>query len=374
MADPEPPVYGNFNPPPLSAQPAPLTAPPPPPRRRGRGWMVLSLVLMLVLFLVLAGDCLRFFHGLMGGSRAARSEQSLLMESIVEDNGAKEKFAIIDIQGIITGDLLDRGLDMVELVKDQLKAAAEDKEVRAVLLKVDSPGGEVMASDAISEAISRFQKTSRKPVIASFGSVAASGGYYVSAPCRWIVAHELTMTGSIGVIMHGYNYRGLLDKVGVRPVVFKSGPFKDMLRGDKSEEEILPEERRMTQALIDQTYNRFKEVVATGRHDYRDKSKNFGKPLVSDWVQYADGRILSGKEAFQYGFVDELGDFETAVERAKILTGTREANLIRYEMPFDLGSILRLFVKSEAPVIKVDVGMEAPKLKAGHLYFLNPAL
>jgi protease IV len=368
MADPEPPVYGNINPPPLSVPPAP------PVRRRGRGWMVLSLVLMLVLFVVLAGDLFRFVHGLMGGSHIARRHQTDLVETVVEDNGAKDKFVIIDIQGIITGDLLDRGMDMVELVKDQLKAAAEDKEVRAVLLKVDSPGGEVMASDAISEAIAHFQKSSRKPVIASFGSVAASGGYYVSAPCRWIVSHELTMTGSIGVIMHGYNYRGLLDKVGVRPVVFKSGPYKDMLRGDKSEEEILPEERRMTQALIDQTYNRFKEVVATGRHDYRDKNKNFGKALVSDWIQYADGRILSGKEAFQYGFVDELGDFETAVERAKILVGTGEANLIRYEMPFDLGSILRMFVKSQPPVIKLEMGVEAPKLKAGHLYFLNPAL
>lgn len=334
--------------------------------------MVLSLILMLVLFLVLVGDFLRFVHGILGGSQTVRRGQENLIETYVEDNGARDKFAIIDIQGIITGDLLDRGMDMVESVKDQLKAAAEDKEVRAVLLRVDSPGGEVMASDAISEAISRFQKTTRKPVIASFGSMAASGGYYVSAPCRWIVAHELTMTGSIGVIMHGYNYRGLLDKVGVRPVVFKSGPYKDMLRGDKSEDEILPEERRMTQALIDQTYNRFKEVVATGRHDYRDKNKNFGKSLVSDWVQYADGRVLSGKEAYQYGFVDELGDFDTAVERAKILTGTKEANLIRYEMPFNLSNFLRFFVKSEAPVIKVDVGMEAPKLKAGHLYFLTP--
>lgn len=367
MSDPEPPVYGNFNPP-------PLRVPAPTPRRQGRGWMVVSLLLMLLLFLVLAGDFVRFIHGLTAGAHPVGRHQNDLMETVVEDNGAKDKFVLIDIQGIITGDLLDRGMDMVTLVKDQLKAAAEDRNVRAVILKVDSPGGEVMASDSISEAISRFQKTSRKPVIASFGSVAASGGYYVSAPCRWIVANELTMTGSIGVIMHGYNYRGLLDKVGVRPVVFKSGPYKDMLRGDKSEEEILPEERRMTQAMIDQTYSRFKEVVATGRHNYRDKDKNFGKALISDWVQYADGRILSGKDAYEYGFVDELGDFETAVERAKILAGTGEANLIRYEMPLDLSSILRMFVKSESPVIKLEMGLEAPKLKAGHLYFLNPTL
>mgnify|MGYP001545180448 CR=1 FL=1 len=97
---------------------------------------------------------------------------------------------------------------MVDIIKAQLDRAADDRRVKAVILKVDSPGGEVMASDEINKAIMHFQEDSRKAVICSMGSLAASGGYYISAPCRWIVANELTITGSIGVIMHGWNYRG----------------------------------------------------------------------------------------------------------------------------------------------------------------------
>ena len=121
------------------------------------------------------------------------------------------------MEGIISGQLADRGgFSMVDVVKAQLRRADDDHKVKAVILKVNSPGGEVLASDEISEAIESFQEETGKPVIVSMGSLAASGGYYVSAPCRWIVANELTITGSIGVIMHGWNYRGLMDKVGLR--------------------------------------------------------------------------------------------------------------------------------------------------------------
>src|SRR5205814_8019240 len=133
-----------------------------------------------------------------------------------------------------------------------------------VLLKVDSPGGEVLASDDIYRAIKDFQSHSRKPVVASMGSLAASGGYYISSPCRWIVANELTITGSIGVIMSSWNYRGLMDKVGLRPEVYKSGKFKDMLSGSKKEEEITPEEKEMVQKLVNDTFGKFKSVVSEG--------------------------------------------------------------------------------------------------------------
>src|SRR5207249_2637771 len=152
------------------------------------------------------------------------------------------------------------GKSMVELIADELKVAADDGAVKAVILKVDSPGGEVLASDDISRAITEFQENTDKPVIAAMGGLAASGGYYVSAPCRWIIANELTITGSIGVIMHSFNYRGLLDKVGLYPQVFKSGKFKDMLSGSKSVNEIDPKEREMIQTMIDETFEKFKSV------------------------------------------------------------------------------------------------------------------
>src|SRR5213075_3399635 len=108
-------------------------------------------------------------------------------------------------------------------------------------------------------------KNCRKPVVASMGNLAASGWYYVSAPCQWIVANELTITGSIGVIMHSWNYRGLMNKVGLRPQTYKSGKFKDMLSGEREPEEVPPEERKMVQKLIDDTYGKFKEGVAEDR-------------------------------------------------------------------------------------------------------------
>jgi protease-4 len=204
------------------------------------------------------------------------------------------------------------------------------------------------------------------------GSLAASGGYYVSVPCRWIVANELTITGSIGVIMSAWNYRGLMDKVGVRPQTFKSGKYKDMLSGSREPDSITQEERDMVQALINETYGRFTNVVATGRSWAREKNKNKGRALIEDWADYADGRILSGKEAFERGFVDELGTFDDAVKRAKNIADIRKANLIEYQQRFDISDLFRLFGQSESKAVKVDLGMDVPKLQAGRLYFLSP--
>ena len=135
-------------------------------------------------------------------------------------------------------------MDMVRNIKDQLKMAQRDMNVKAVILKVDSPGGEVLASDEINKAITRFQEETHRPVVARWGRWRRPGGYYISAPCRWIVANELTITGSIGVIMHGYNYRQLMDKIGIHPQVFKSGRFKDMLSGEREDRNLSPEEQR----------------------------------------------------------------------------------------------------------------------------------
>lgn len=261
---------------------------------------------------------------------------------------------------------------MVTLVKDQLALAAKDSAVKGVLLRVDSPGGEVLASDEIYRAVSEFQKKSGKPVVATMGGVAASGGYYVSAPCQWIVANDMTITGSIGVIMHGYNFRSLMNKVGIRPEVYKSGKFKDMMSSDKSDEDTLPEERQMLQKLIDETFDKFKNVVAAGRKQAADKNKGFGRTLVGNWEEYADGRIISGNQAKDLGFVDELGSFQTAFERVKKIASIPQADLIQYQQPFDLANLFRLFGKSEARSIKIDIGMDLPRLQTGRMYFMAP--
>jgi protease-4 len=294
-------------------------------------------------------------------------------EITLKETSYSDKIAVIPIEGIITGQVAEQGgYSMVTVIREELKRAQKDREVKAVILKVDSPGGEVLASDEIAKSIEEFQIKSGKPVVVSMGSLAASGGYYVSAPCRWIVANDLTITGSIGVIMHGLNYRGLLDKIGVRPDVFKSGKYKDMLSPTKEPEEISPEERQMVQNLIDETFRKFKGVVRDGRTASYASNSQMGQKLSADWEDYADGRILSGTEAKRLGFVDETGDFETAVKRAQILTGIKGADIVQYQQIFDLSNIFRLFGQSDAKAVKVDLGVEMPKLTPGCLYFLSP--
>lgn len=348
--------------------------------------LVLLGLSMLVNFSQLAGSMMHVRTG--GPVSSARSAGPRLDEEILEDNSSSSKIAVVEVNGIITSAPADQqGYSMVDIIKAELDRARDDRKVKAVILKIDSPGGEVLASDDISDAIKNFQagkksngqeeeRSKAKPVIVSMGNLAASGGYYISAPCRYIVANKMTITGSIGVIMHGWNYRGLIDKIGVTPEVYKSGKFKDMLSGSRAPSEIPPEERAMVQSLIDEVYGQFKQVVADGRKAAYDKNKEDGHALADDWADYADGRVLSGPEALKLGFVDKLGNFQTAVESAKNIAGISEANVVKYEERYDLSDFFHMFgeSKSEAKTIKVDLGFDAPKLQEGHLYFLSPVL
>ncbi len=202
--------------------------------------------------------------------------------------------------------------------------------------------------------------------------MAASGGYYVAVASRWVVANELTLTGSIGVIMSSWNYRGLMDKVGIRPYTFKSGKFKDMLSGSRDPDKVPPEEEKMLQDLIDEVYRQFKSVVADGREQAARRNEGRGQALSREWETFADGRVLSGTEAFKLGFVDELGNFAIAKERALKLADIAEADFIRYQQRLDLSDLFRLVGESRKQSIKLDLGIELPKLKAGQPYFLPP--
>jgi len=386
-----PPDFAPPPPPPFLPQP-PVIAPLPPAPRRRWGWIITSIVLALLLGLaglVIIGLCttraLSFTRGIK--SVSAREVGPKLEECMLEDNDSKNKIAVITVDGEITDhEPDDAGNNMVDLIKAQLDRAADDDRVKAVILKVDSPGGEVMASDEIYKAIADFETDDKdehgkiqekgKPVICSMGSLAASGGYYISSPCRWIVANELTLTGSIGVIMHGINYRELMDKVGVAPVTFKSGKFKDMLSPDRETNEIPAEEHAMVQALIDETYQKFKGVVADGRNGAYElnkkeaKKEDQGKPLADDWEDYADGRVMSGTQALNLGLVDELGDFDDAVDRAMTIAHVKNANLIEYDERNDVNFLSMFGQNSQAKDIKLDLGLDMPKLRPGCLYYL----
>ena len=230
-------------PPPLHNRPLPTGPRPPLPKRSGSGrlWMIVAILLAGFLMLSLLFNLQQLVRSLSLGGSAVSSQRGL-QEVQLDYRHSRNKIAVIDVTGMIVGDAWDgRTYGMVSQLQDQLDRAANDPNVQAVLLRIDSPGGEVLAADTISRAIERFQEDTQKPVVAYLGGLAASGGYYIAAPCQWIVSNELTITGSIGVIMQGYNYRGLMDKIGVRPQIFKSGKFKDMLSGSKAEDEILPQ-------------------------------------------------------------------------------------------------------------------------------------
>src|SRR6266540_5602779 len=349
--------------------------------KKGSGWRIAAIILGVLLLGLLGFNVLRVVLSLADGGRLAAGTR--LQEVTVESHATREKIAIIPVQGIIMGASQPVGRSLAKSIEEKLKLAAKDHRVKAVILRVDSPGGEVLASDDIAKAIERFQQKHNKPVIASMGSLAASGGYYVSAPCRWIVAHELTMTGSIGVIFQTLNFRGLMNKVGIRPITYTSGKFKDMLSFSKEVDNLTPEqtaelkeEEALVRKMIGEVYDRFKSVVADGRKLANGKNSSNadpGRTLSDKWTDFADGRIISGTEAYELGLVDELGGFETAVKRALKFAGIPEANLVTYQEPFDLLDLFGILGKSESKAVKVDLGLDVPKLQAG-LYYLAPAL
>ena len=360
--------------------------------------MIAAIILMLLLGVSLFGNLTQFVvsalpfnkHGIRSEAFGSTRESGpKLDEWTLENNHSANKIAVITINGIITSHEADEGgNNMVDVIQAQLDRASDDHRVKAVILKMDSPGGEVLASDEIYRAIRDFETDSSgehgkpahkgKPVICSMGSLAASGGYYISSGCRWIVADELTLTGSIGVIMHGWNYRGLMDKVGVAPMTYKSGKFKDMLSGERATNEIPPEEHAMVQGLINDTYNKFKSVVREGRNAAYELNKkdgkdpdDKGKELASNWTDFADGRVVSGKEALEHGFVDQLGNFDDAVDRAQKITSIDDCNLVEYRERYDISNFLSMFGQSsQSHDIKLQLDTEAPKLRAGLMYFL----
>src|SRR5438034_4186326 len=184
--------------------------------------------------------------------------------------GITDKVVLITMRGLISSSIPGSVTDsMVDDMRTALQQARDDDRVRAIVLEIDSPGGEVTASDAIYSALTKAR--ARKPVVVYMDSLAASGGYYVSCGGKFLMANETTITGSIGVIIQTLNYEQLLNKVGLASVVFKSGKFKDMLNGARP---ITPEERELVQSFIMKTYDKFLDIVAKERNLSADLLRN----------------------------------------------------------------------------------------------------
>src|SRR5438067_3377644 len=250
--------------------------------------------------------------------------------------GTTDKIAVITMRGLISSSLPGSVTDsMVDDMRTALQQARDDDRVKAIVLEIDSPGGVVTASDAIYGALVKAR--ARKPVVIYMDSLAASGGYYVSCGGKFLMASETTITGSIGVIIQTLNYEQLLNKVGLASVVFKSGKFKDMLNGARP---ITSEERELVQSFIMKTYDKFLGIVA--------KERKLPPDLLRNTI--ADGRILSGKEAFENKLIDGLGELDDAFTKEKELGNAPDAKVVKYGPPFSLGRFLRIFGGSDSKI------------------------
>jgi protease-4 len=240
--------------------------------------------------------------------------------STISSSGSGDAVAIVRVEGTITSsDSADytggpsAGAVSGVVIAD-LEAAANDNSVKAIVLRVDSPGGTVTGSSQIYEVIRDYEK----PVVVSMAGLAASGGYQISAPADYIFARPDTFTGSIGVIMTLFNAEELIDEVGVDVILLTSGPNKSL---GSTWEELTPEHQEILEALIDETYEDFVNIVADGR--------GMDMATVRD---LADGRIYSGRQAVDNGLADELGNLDDAIAKAAELGGISGApRIVEYE-------------------------------------------
>jgi protease-4 len=221
---------------------------------------------------------------------------------------SREKIAVIEIHGVIIGS---------KRILKSLKKFSEDRNVKGIILRIDSPGGAVAPSQEIYSQVRKIHEKGEKKIVASFGNVAASGAYYVASATDRIVSNPGTITGSIGVIMEMSNIEVLLDKIGVESYVVKSGDYKDMGSMVRAMSE---EEQRILQSVLNDVHRQFIEDVAKGRGMDLNKVQ-----------QIADGRIFSGRQALGLGLVDDLGSFEDAVDVLKELTGIEGDPTLIYE-------------------------------------------
>jgi protease-4 len=270
--------------------------------------------------------------------------------------GSGDKIAVITMRGLISSSLPGNvGDTMVEDMRLALQQARDDDHVRAIVLEIDSPGGEVTASDVIYNWVVKTR--AKKPVVVYMDSLAASGGYYVACGGRYLMANETTITGSIGVIIQTLNYEQLFNKVGLSSVVFKSGKFKDMLSGTRP---VTPEEREYIQGFVMKTYDKFLGIVARERNLPADGLRN----------SVADGRILSGKDALDNKLIDGVGQIEDAFTKAKELGHAPGATIVKYGPPFSFGRFLRAFGSADNKIELTLPKQLMPQLETGRAYFL----
>lgn len=286
---------------------------------------VIAILLALGLFIV--GSTMSFFTNIMStdftSSLESLSEEGMTT-TVVEGSDVSNQIARIEVDGAI----MDMGTPSPwsgesynhQLILDSLDEVKDNDNIKALMLVVNSPGGGVYESAEIHDKIEAIKKAGKK-VYVTMENMAASGGYYISAPADKIYASKETLTGSLGVIMQSMNYKELADKYGVKFNTIKSGPHKDIMSPTKEMDE---EERAILQKFVDESYEGFVNVISSGRHMDKAQVKKI-----------ADGRIYSGQQAKDLKLVDEIGNESDAMKALKKEIKAKDAEVIEFSIPTD---------------------------------------
>lgn len=273
------------------------------------------LKVAMLLTLLLGAGCAPHFHLDFLG-------QDKIQEITLLPSKARDKILVIDVEGMIgslgESSLLEREGDLLSRVYYRLDKASQDPLVKGIIVRFDTPGGDVTSSDILYHEIRKFKERRRLPVVALMMGMAASGGYYVASACDYLIAHPTTITGSIGVISVFPIIEGLFDKVGIKTVVIKSGDMKDAgspFRGMREEE------KKVFQKIIEEFYENFLRVVEERRKEVitREDLKNI-----------ADGRVLTSAQALELKLIDQIGYFDEALAKTLALASLKEARVIAY--------------------------------------------
>lgn len=257
-------------------------------------------------------------------------DSNALQEHIIRGTG-EAKILLVSINGFISGRPSQQAFGLVQTpstvarVAARLRKARQDEAVKAVVLRINSRGGTVAASDEIYHLIRNFSRETGRPVIASLGGIAASGGYYVALAADTIIAQPTTITGSIGVIIASIDITGLMDKLGVEGRTYTSGPNKDLL---SPIEPATPEERRIINSVIDHLFQRFVHVLKHNRP----------KLAMAHIKIITDGRIFAAQRALELGLIDRIGRINDAIALARKRIGVEQARVIRYSRASSAGA------------------------------------
>lgn len=325
-------------------------------KREGRGygyWVLASVAFFFFLSTIILATVL--FGGLAFMRAFSLEDESLkdaYTEETVEGSGEK-KIAVIPIEGIIRSGPSTFAPDeagLVESFKKRLEKAGGDAHVEAILLRIDSPGGGITASDVIYNELIKYKEEKKKKVVACLEDVAASGAYYVAVASDKIVAHPTTITGSIGVILPLINVSELIKRYGIEDKSITSGPFKEIGSPLKP---MSPEEEAVLKGIVEEMYTRFITVVSKGRNIQ-----------LEDVRGLADGRIYTAQQAQALGLIDQTGYLSDAVKLTKELAGLKEAKVIRYKKKWGIKDLLSF--KTNVPSITLIGGGPANDNNAFH--------